>query len=285
MRPSRDQIIGCLVGGAIGDVLGGFRERSQLCLSDDTQLTLATCEAIRTAGRVSPEAIADALLRWFRLGQVSGMGASTLKALIDLSAGAHWALSGARGEMAAGNGAAMRIAPLAFLLDPLNDGDRVVIRDVCRITHHHDEAYAGALAVALAIQVAFRTQRPPELAELAKTLPDCRVRDRLMQMASVAPTTSLDELVQRFGSSGYVVETVPLALLLSARLTPQSFELQITHLSQVADDADTIGAIAGQVAGARLGYENLAALAAALASAQRVLKAAGEFAESLSSEV
>jgi len=42
--------------------------------------------------------------------------------------------------------------PLAFLLEPARPVDRTVIRDVCRITHQNDEAYAGALAVVVAIR-------------------------------------------------------------------------------------------------------------------------------------
>src|SRR5438552_12980525 len=80
------------------------------------------------------------------------MGSSTLKALHDLDAGLHWALAGAKGEMSAGNGAAMRIAPLAFHLDPTVARDRQVIRDVCRITHHNEEAYVGALAIVVAVR-------------------------------------------------------------------------------------------------------------------------------------
>ena len=56
------------------------------------------------------------------------LGSSTLKALRDLAAGAHWELAGARGEYAAGTGAAMRIAPLAFLLEPGSAADRVIVR-------------------------------------------------------------------------------------------------------------------------------------------------------------
>jgi ADP-ribosyl-[dinitrogen reductase] hydrolase len=116
---ARDRIIGSLLAGAIGDALGGVTERSGLAISDDTQLTLATCEAIIEAKGVDPERIAGSFLRWYRAGAISGIGSSTLEALRDLDAGGHWALCGARGERAAGNGAAMRIAPLAFLLDSL----------------------------------------------------------------------------------------------------------------------------------------------------------------------
>lgn len=55
-----DRVLGCLLGGAIGDAIGGPYENRrppfsvaidhEWRLSDDTQLTLATCEAI-VAGR------------------------------------------------------------------------------------------------------------------------------------------------------------------------------------------------------------------------------------------
>lgn len=119
MDISNDKIIGCIVGGAIGDTVGGVSERNEISLSDDTQLTLATCEAITERGVVAPDVLASAFLRWFKAGELTGLGSSTLKALRDLAAGGHWALAGARGEKAAGNGAAMRIAPLHSYWTPL----------------------------------------------------------------------------------------------------------------------------------------------------------------------
>ena len=105
-----------------------------------------------TASGWTPSSVAESFRAWFEVGRLRGLGSSTLKALRDLAAGAHWGLAGARGEYAAGAGAAMRIAPLAFLLDPCSVDDRVVVRDVARITHHSDEAYAGALAVMVAVR-------------------------------------------------------------------------------------------------------------------------------------
>src|SRR5262249_49827632 len=144
------------------------------------QLTLATCEAIVESGDVSAETIATSFVRWFREGRVTCVGSSTLKALRDLEAGPHWALAGAKGERTAGNGAAMRVAPLAFLLDPFDTTDRVTIRDVCRITHHNDEAYCGALAVLIAIRRAAVKQLgpPDELYRLVgDALADSHVKD------------------------------------------------------------------------------------------------------------
>src|SRR5262245_38835108 len=82
---------GCLCGGAIGDAWGSAYEgmvapvavelRDDWSLTDDTQLTLATCEAIVAARGVSPESIAAEMARAFRAGTLVGLGASTYQAL------------------------------------------------------------------------------------------------------------------------------------------------------------------------------------------------------------
>jgi ADP-ribosylglycohydrolase len=86
----------------------------------------------------------------------------------------------------------MRIAPLAFCINPLPDESRQVIRDICRITHHNDEAYIGALAVLLAIH---RSAKKVgwSLHKIASCLPNTSVRDRLTTYADLAPGASLKE--------------------------------------------------------------------------------------------
>ena len=88
-----------------------------------------------------------------------------------------------------------------------------MIRDVCRITHHNDEAYAGALAVVIAIRSILAGDWAPDktfLATVAESIPDSAVRDRAMELRSlrISPT----EVASRFGASGWVVDTVLLAL-------------------------------------------------------------------------
>src|SRR5678815_3878997 len=104
-----DHVRGCIIGGVIGDAMGGpfegrpgplrFQEHTAWSISDDSQLTLATCESIIAVGKVSPEHIAQQFVQWYRARRITGMGASTLKALRDLDAGVHWALAGAKGEL------------------------------------------------------------------------------------------------------------------------------------------------------------------------------------------
>ncbi len=280
----KDQIVGSIVGGAIGDALGGVSERGCISISDDTQLTLATCEAIVACGDVLPAEIARRFADQFRAGAFTGLGASTLKALRDLEAGAHWALSGSRGERAAGNGAAMRIAPLAFVLDPLDSSHRTTIRDVCRITHHSDEAYCGALAVLIAIRfAAFETSwpQPDVLQRIAKSLPDSQVRDRFLIFAELPANESIGEIAAEFGATGFVADTVPLAVLCAMKMDSTPIESVIADLNQTGGDTDTIGSIAGQIFGAYTGFSGLSPdLVAMLPESLLIVDAATRFAAS-----
>jgi ADP-ribosylglycohydrolase len=265
----RDRARGCIIGGAIGDAMGGpfegrpgpikFKEHTAWSISDDSQFTLATCESIIEVGRVSPEHIAQCFVHRYRARRISGMGSSTLKALRDLDAGAHWALAGAKGEMSAGNGAAMRIAPLAFHLNPEDDQDRLLIRDVCRITHHNEEAYAGALAMVIAIRsLAFSQSAPRDILEIASSqLPDSRVRDHITELASI-PNESVADIAARFGSSGYVVESVPLALFAARSIERQTFEELLRTVIEAGGDTDTNASMTGQIAGAWMGAAKIA---------------------------
>ena len=268
---------GSIVGGAIGDVIGGIPERRNLSFSDDTQLTLASCEAIILAKRIAPELIAERMLAWFRERRITGIGSSTLKAMRDLEAGAHWAIAGARGERAAGNGAAMRIAPLAFFLDPSVRAHRTAIRDIARITHHHEEAYVAALAVVIAVRGA-AAREPVSLAGVGRELPDSRVRDNLLKLAS-RPDLSLPEIAALIGSSGFSAETIPFAVAIVPRMIADGFEPTLYALNEVGGDTDTIGSIAGQVAGAHVGGENLPTdLLSSVAQVDELLAIAHKFA-------
>ena len=268
MDHREDKIVGCLLGGAIGDAMGGpyegrrppitISDGGEWRISDDTQLTLATCEAIiECGGRVDPETIAKRFAGWFREKRLSGIGASTYKALSELAAGGHWALVGRKGVTSAGSGAAMRVAPLAFLLEPnASDGKRV-IRDVSRITHHNDEAYAGALAVVVAVRAAWTgewTESSNLLNLVVDAVPETEVRDRLLEIAKVEDGLSLPEVALRFASSGYVVETVPMALCAANRTEALGFKRMIHELISAGGDTDTTASIAGQIAGTVLGF-------------------------------
>ena len=257
-----EHIEAVLLAGAAGDCIGlpyeghGPTDTVELpadpwqC-SDDTILTLATCRGIIAAGGVDPAAIAAAYAETFRRGPIPGLGASTLKALRDLAAGAHWGISGRGGEYAAGNGAAMRIAPLAFLMSGEGQDERQLIRDVCRITHKSDEAYVGALAVVRAMHLIAEPglDAPGFVARIAGELPDTRVRDALLALAELPADAGNEEAAALTGTGGHAAESVPLALFVAAR-SRHSCEETILAAVRCGGDTDTIASIAGQVCAA-----------------------------------
>ena len=125
----------CILSGAIGDAQGSSYEnevqidnsrtfylggeiksnKKPWVITDDTQLTLASCEALFDNSELNPEILSKYFVKYYKERKLTGLGSSTLKAILELEAGIHWSQVGRSGDFAAGNGAAMRIAPFAFL--------------------------------------------------------------------------------------------------------------------------------------------------------------------------
>jgi ADP-ribosylglycohydrolase len=289
-----NSILGCIVGGAIGDAYDSFYEgrmgivpmddHAPWSITDDTCLTLATCKAIIENGEINPETIANRFVAWFREDRIRGIGASTLKAFRDLSVGAHWALAGCKGERAAGNGAAMRVAPLAFLLNVQDSKDRQILRDVCRITHHNDEAYAGALAMVVAIQRAFHGpwMRGDLVQSAIEAMPDCLLRDRLSELKVIISENSLLDISRKLGCSGWVVESVPLSIAAAELFPSLGFQNMMREIVSCGGDTDTIASMAGQITGARLGRSELPEdWIAQITEREMILEIAENFAETI----
>jgi ADP-ribosylglycohydrolase len=258
------RLYGCLFGGAIGDAVGSYYEGQANVTSvefdvingitDDTQLTLATCESIIESRRVSAESIAKKMLEWYNNGKLSGLGASTLKALRDLQVGAHWALSGRSGEYAAGNGAAMRIAPLAFFVSI--ETDKTLIRDICNITHKNDEAYVGCLAILRALHCIISGQwnSGQSLLDLIiPELPDTGVRDNLLKLKK-APSLTIREAAQLIGTSGHVVESIPFSIFSAQKIKEHKFEDILSEIIFCGGDTDTNASLAGNIMGAAIEF-------------------------------
>ncbi len=260
-----ERVLGCLWAGAVGDGYASFAEfveqpppsgpdwRS----TDDTALTLGTCRAIRGAGAVVPEAIAAEFLRLYRRKALVGLGASTLEALRGLDVGGHWALVGRTGEMAAGNGAAMRVAPLGFVLDVRCERDRRLVSDVVRITHRNQEALASAMAILWALSaVVFEGIGGDGLLEhVAGRLHDSQTRDNLLQMAPLEGREAWFECARALGMSSFAATSVPLALFAALRMLDEGLEPVLRDIVEAGGDTDTVASMASQVAGAALGLD------------------------------
>ncbi|MCR5887669.1 ADP-ribosylglycohydrolase family protein [Hymenobacter sp. J193] len=269
----REKYQGCLLAGAIGDAWGSSFENEQAlpaastfylggqpgrtrhwALTDDTQLTLATCEVL-ASGPFDPGQLGQQFVRYYRQGKLTGLGATTLQAIRDTEAGMHWTQTGRRGHFAAGNGAAMRIAPFAFY--PTTT--RQTIYDACRITHQNEDAYAGALAVYLAIKAALHqtwTGRNNLLALVLPELPDTNLKDRLQELSLYPPEATIDEAAG-LGNNGHVVNSVPFAIFCATKVLNLGLTCLMQQLMATGGDTDTNASMAGQIAGALVGLAGL----------------------------
>jgi ADP-ribosylglycohydrolase len=261
----KNRLKGCLILGSVGDCIGGKYEgliNNQIVdfnfnwvISDDTQLTIATCEAIFNSPRVLPEKVAAKFLEWFNKKKLTGLGSSTLKALIELQVGGHWALVGRSGEYAAGNGAAMRIAPLAFK----RNLDKQIIKDICTITHKNDEAYTGALSIYYSVLSAKEekwTGRDNLIELVVDKIPDTRVKDRLVELNNLKELT-ISEIGQRYQQTGYVVDSVPISMFAAQKINQIGVKEIFTELVKIGGDTDTICSMTGQIIGTLLGYNGI----------------------------
>jgi ADP-ribosylglycohydrolase len=145
-------------------------------------------------------------------------------------------------------------------------------------------------AIGDAIGCSHEGKRPPiEISDdddllrlVVEVLPDTQVRDRLIALTEIEEDAPLREIARRFGCSGYVVESIPLALCGASRIQRIDFKTVLMELIACGGDTDTNASIAGQVAGALIGRGRLPEEMIALTPDRRLVEAiACEFSESL----
>ncbi len=282
MVNTRDRSIGCLIGLAVGDALGsrleGYTPKavkrssletpefldelwrwSQGRWTDDTKMAIALAESIVSAGGFNPKQAAKKYLEWYESGDLRGIGNITQQSLSNLKAGASWKDSGIKADWAAGNGTAMRIAPIG-LLDMNNlEKLRQDARDDAVITHNNHEAISGSLAVAFAvarlatgdINLDHLISSTVDFVEPSDVILRLEVAQRLLEQGTPAEYALAD-----IGTSGYVVETVASSFFCFIS-SPDSYETAVYNAIRGGNDTDTTAAITGALSGAYLGFEGI----------------------------
>jgi len=287
--PSRDAILGCLLGSAVGDSVGlsceGLSKRRQRRLfpeitgpslvfqrgmvSDDTEHACMVAQAlIASAGDVDAftRSLARQLRVWLAL-LPAGVGFATLRAVVKLWLGCAPTRSGV---FSAGNGPAMRSPLLGVCFG--HDAQRLedLVRASTRLTHTDPKAEYGALAAALAASMASRAPGArvtgaEYIRELRRLLPaDARELLELVARAieSVAERQSTEAFAETIGGgrgvSGYIYQTVP--VVVHGWLAHQGdYRAAITAAVRCGGDTDTVAATLGGIVGAGLGAAGLPA--------------------------
>ena len=256
----RDRARAAFLGAAVGDALGATVEfmtpgeiRAELgvhreitgggwlhlkpgAVTDDTEMSLCLARAVDAVGGWSRRAAADALAAWLRSGPVD-VGSTCRRGirryLLDGT------LEGAPHDGDAGNGAAVRMVPVALLT--LGDGEalRRVALEQGRITHHHPLSDAACRLVGELVQLGCLGLSRRRLRAAADAVVAAEPRFRF------APYPGL--------ATGYVVDT--LQTVLHFAFETRSFEECLVAVVNQGGDADTTAAIAGAIAGAYHGPE------------------------------
>lgn len=273
-----DRAAGVLLGLAAGDALGrpvegwpasaidreygtldrmvgnGVHRLPAGSVTDDTEMATRLARSLVECGGFDPDDVARRFVDWFE-GDPTGIGGMTRRVLDRLASGQDWrTASRAVWEASpegrnAGNGSVMRCAPLAVAF--VDGGERLAAasRESSRITHADPRCTAGCAVLNLTIAGVLRDEQPEEAlaAALGRAEPPEELRSAL------APIPDRDR--RDLAVTGYVVDT--LATGLQIGLSDDGAEAAIVEAVNLGGDTDTIGAVAGAIAGGRFGAADL----------------------------
>ena len=257
----RGRAYATLLGSALGDALGAtveFCTQSEIRaqygvlrkivgggwlklkpgeVTDDTQMSLCIARSLAAVGW-SPSDIAERFAAWFK-GWPVDVGNTCRRGIARYIN--HGTLAGPFNEGDAGNGAAMRVAPVA--LATLADG-RLLERwavEQGHITHNHPLSDAACVLIGRLIHMGC-TGQPRE-----------RLQRKVEDVVAKFPPFRFSPF--RGLATAYVVDTMQ--TVLHYFLSTHSFEECLVATVNQGGDADTTGAIAGAIAGAYYGPTQL----------------------------
>lgn len=79
------------------------------------------------------------------------------------------------------------------------------------------------------------------------------MRDRILELSALPDELTVADVASQFGSSGYVVESVPLAIYAARSIPHFPLDAVLRSLIEAGGDTDTIASMTGQIAGAWIG--------------------------------
>jgi ADP-ribosyl-[dinitrogen reductase] hydrolase len=281
-----DRCRGALVGLAVGDALGaavefcrpgsfapvtGYRDGGPHGLhagqwTDDTSMALALADSIASAGWDLNDQ-ADRYVEWWQTGKYSvngrcfDIGLATRYALGRYMAKKDALTSGDSAESASGNGSIMRLASVAIRYADLYPNDIEQLSCLAEQssvpTHASEQCLSACRYLALVLAALMQGEdRGEVLAENwagLRRLEDIKPLHPLI--GEVAHGSFRHKRPPAIQGSGWVVKSLEAALW--AFSDADSFEQAVLRAVNLGDDADTTGAVCGQLAGAFWGESNI----------------------------
>ena len=281
-KETLDRFRGCLLGLAVGDALGTtlefkppgtFEPISDMVgggpfrlepgqWTDDTSMALCLAASLIECAGFDPRDQMDRYVRWWRQGYMSctgecfDIGNATRSALSRFEAAGE-PYSGSTDPMSAGNGSLMRMAAVPMYFAGSTEETIARSADSSRTTHGALEAidacryFAGVLVGALTgvDKAALLSPRYCPTAGYWERNPLAANIDSIASGSFKANT--------EVRGTGYVVHTLEAALW--AFHHTRDFREGALKVVNLGDDADTTGAVYGQIAGAHYGVKAIPA--------------------------
>ena len=277
-----DRCYGAIVGLAVGDAMGmplefkspgSFEPVNEMIgggpfnlkpgeWTDDTNMALCLAESLIETGKFDPIDQLNHYLRWYRDGHLSvngrcfDIGNTTRKAL-EIFEENKYPYPGPDYEHSAGNGSIMRLSPVPifYLNNPL-----VAVQmsgKSSRTTHNHPLTvdacrYLGGLIYGAIIGIS----KDELLSERYSPVQGYWNKNTMApEIEKVACGSFKRKEPPEIRGRGYVVKSLEAALW--AFYKSNSFEEGCLMAVNLGEDADTTGAIYGQLAGAYYGFSNI----------------------------
>ena len=232
-----------MIGAIVGDIVGSKYEFNNIktkdfplfsngCrFTDDTVMTLAIFKALDDCNGDYSNLSSNAILRMQEYGKMfwnAGYGNKFFLWLISKKPEPYNSF---------GNGSAMRVSPVAYFAEDLNEV-KFLSEQVTKVTHNHIEGLKGAEAAAVAVWLALHKKSKDEIKEY-------------IEQNYYPLNFDYDDLVQNYKYSMTCEGSVPQAIY--CFLISKDFEDAIRNCVSIGGDCDTTGAICGAIAGAFYG--------------------------------
>lgn len=259
-------IMGLVVGDALGvpvefqkrdtykitDMIGyGTYNQPPGTWSDDSSMTLATLDSMVQMGKVDPNDIMQRFHGWLAraeytpYGEVFDVGGCTRRAVARYVNGTDISKCGGRTRMDNGNGALMRILPVAMLPDHPEKQSELL--SVTHLTHaHFISDFACMIYTAIVEDLMNDSSKDEAVLNGIQ-----RFKPQIETVSMLGDFLKLLE-IERFGrtfvnSSGYVVDTLEAALW--CLYHTDTYRDCVLAAVNLGEDTDTVAAVAGGLAG------------------------------------
>ena len=246
--------------------------------TDDSSLTLALLESIRRLGRIDLDDIMENFMKWLYDGEFTPYGYSydvgrgTMLAIGRYKKNRKAKKCGGDEEWNNGNGSLMRILPVCiYSSGKLRGGDLTehdaiqAVHSVGGLTHAHIRSniacglYFFMVDEVLNAEGSLRERLQAGLTRgfsfyetFLADKDNLRCYDRLQDLDAFATLPA-----DRIKSTGYVVDALEAAVW--SLITTGNFGEALLKAVNLGDDTDTVGAIAGGLAGLYYGYDKIPA--------------------------